>query len=136
MVEEPYVDDVDEPDPKLNRITNAIIGACIEVHRQLGAGYLEAYYERALEKEFRLRNINFVRQQRFEVLYKGDVIGTGEADFVIEGLVLLEIKSVEKLAPVHTSQVISYLKALRLRLGLLVNFNSDLLKNGVKRIAR
>lgn len=136
MVEEPFVDQVDEPDPELNRITNAIIGASIEVHRQLGCGYLEAYYERALEHEFKSRGISYSRQHRFELTYKGEVIGTGEVDFVIEGKVVLEIKAVEKLAPVHVAQVISYLKARRLRLGLLINFNTDLLKNGIKRIAR
>jgi GxxExxY protein len=136
MVEEPFVDHVDEPDPELNRITNAIIGAGIEVHRQLGCGYVEAYYERALERELKLRGIAYSRQHRFEVNYKGEVIGTGEVDFVVEGKVIVEIKAVEKLAPVHVAQVISYLRALGLRLGLLINFNTDLLKNGIKRIAR
>lgn len=131
----PHLDDVDEPDLELNRITNAIIGACIEVHRHLGAGYLESYYEAALEKEFKLRGIPYSRQHSFSVKYKGDVIGTGAADFLVEGKVLIEIKAVESLAPVHTAQVISYLRALSIRLGLLINFNSDLLKHGIKRIA-
>ena len=115
--------------------TNAALGACIEVHRHLGLGYLEAYYEEALAREFTRMGIRFSRQHCFQVLYKGEVIGEGRIDFVIEDKVILDLKSVESLAPVHTAQMISYLRAMRLKLGLLVNFNVRLLKEGIKRIA-
>jgi len=134
-MQEPFVDFEDEPDPELNRITNAIIGACIEVHRHLGPGYLESYYEEALEREFKLRSIRYQRQFRFSVTYKGESIGEGCLDFLVEDLVVLELKAVEQLAPIHTAKMISYLRATRKRLGLLVNFNVRLLKEGIKRIA-
>jgi GxxExxY protein len=134
-MEEPFVDWEDEPDPELNRVSNAIIGACIEAHRHLGPGYLEAYYEEALEREFKLRSIRYVRQCRFSVLYKDEPIGTGCLDFLVEDAVILELKSIEQFAPVHTAKMISYLRATRKKLGLLVNFNVRLLKEGIKRIA-
>jgi GxxExxY protein len=130
-----HFDEIDEPDPDLNRITNLIISCCIEVHRQLGPGYLEAYYERALAKEFRLRKVRFRQQHAFQVTYKGEVVGDGRIDFVVEDQVILDLKAVETLAPVHTAQMISYLRATGLRLGILVNFNVRLLKEGIKRIA-
>jgi len=131
-----FVDEVEEPDPILNWITNLIIGACIEVHRHLGPGYLEAYYEEALAQEFTLRGIRFIRQQSFDVTYKGKVIGSGRCDFVVEEKVVVEIKAIESFAPVHTAQVISYLRSTGHKLGLLINFNVRLLKDGIKRIAR
>ena len=134
-MDEPFVDCQDEPDPELNRITTAIIGACIEVHRHLGPGYLEAYYEAALEREFNLRSIRYARQFRFSVTYKGERIGKGCLDFLVEDAVILELKSIEQFAPVHTAKMISYLRATRKRLGLLINFNVRLLKEGIKRIA-
>jgi GxxExxY protein len=135
MGEEAFVDDEEEPVPELNRLTNLIIAVCIEVHRLLGPGYLEAYYEEAVAREFKRRGITVSRQHPFQVIYKGDVIGEGRIDFVVEGKVALEIKSVESLHPLHTAQVISYLRATKLKLGLLINFNVRLLKDGIKRVA-
>jgi GxxExxY protein len=134
-MEEAFVDWDDEPDPELNRVTNAIIGACIEVHRHLGPGYLETYYEEALEREFKARGIRYVRQFPFVVSYKGDPVGEGRLDFLVEDAVVLELKSIDQFAPVHTATMISYLRATKKRLGLLVNFNVRLLKEGIKRIA-
>jgi GxxExxY protein len=134
--EEPFVDEVDEPDPELNRVTNSIIGAAIEVHRELGPGYLESNYENAMEIEFRRRGISFARQVDVFVMYKGQQVGKGTIDFIVEGKVLVELKAVDALAPVHTAQVIAYLKATGLRLGLLLNFNVRVLREGIKRIAR
>ena len=124
-----------EPDPELNRITHAIIGAAIEVHRILGPGFLESVYQKGLELEFLRRGIQFTPQHRITVDYKGTEIGEGWLDFLVEGKVITEIKAVESLAPIHTAQVISYLRTTRYKLALLINFNVKVLKNGIKRIA-
>ena len=129
------VDEEMEPNPELNAITNAIIGAAIEVHRILGPGYLEKTYEQALAIEFDRRGIRFSRQHQIALQYKGESIGEGFLDFLVEDKVIVELKAVEKLNPVHTAQVISYLKATRMKLGILLNFNVKLLKEGIKRIA-
>jgi len=134
-VPEPFVDREDEPDPELNKITNAIIGAAIEVHRQLGPGLPESHYEEALAYEFELRGICFARQVPVEVFYKGRKVGVFRADFVVERLVLVEVKAVEAIASLHTSQVLTYLRVTKLRLGLLINFNVRALKDGLRRIA-
>ncbi|HSZ55797.1 MAG TPA: GxxExxY protein [Tepidisphaeraceae bacterium] len=130
-----FVDEEMEPDPELNRITNAVIGAAIEVHRVLGPGFLESVYQKALEREFELRGIQFVPQQRIAVDYKGTEVGEGWLDFLIEQKVVVEIKAVDTLAPIHKAQVISYLRTTHHRLALLINFNVKLLKDGIKRIA-
>ena len=80
-----------EPDPHLNELTNSIIGAAIEVHRQLGRGFLESVYEEALAIEFRLRSIPFARQVQFVVLYKGTPVGKGRVDFLVGGKVLVDL---------------------------------------------
>jgi GxxExxY protein len=136
MEEAIHFDFEDEPDPELNRWTNAIIGAAIEVHRELGPGYLEDNYENAMAIEFAARNIPFTRQVPINVIYKGQSVGRGKADFIVAGLVVVELKVVEAFAPIHTAQVISYLKATNLRLALLINFNVRLLREGIKRVAR
>jgi GxxExxY protein len=132
---EPFVDSEDEPDPELNRVTNAIIGAAIEVHRQLGPGLPESHYEEALAYEFELRRIPFERQVPVDVFYKNRKVGNFRADFVVQGAVLVEIKSVEAIAPLHPNQVVTYLRVTKLRLGLLINFNVAMLKDGLRRIA-
>ena len=124
-----------EPDPELNRITEAIIGAAIEVHRILGPGFLESVYQKALELELLRRGIPFVPQHRIIVEYKGTEVGEGWLDFLVEGKVIVEIKAVESLAPIHTAQVISYLRTTCHKLALLINFNVKLLAKGIKRIA-
>src|SRR3954470_23417510 len=96
--EMPFVDEEMEPDPELNALTNSIIGAAIEVHRQLGAGLLEALYENALAHEFMLRRIPFPRQVPICVYYKQQVIGETRLDFLVADKVVVEIKSVELLA--------------------------------------
>ena len=129
------VDEKMEPDPDLNRITNLVIGAAIEVHRILGPGYLESVYQKAMEIELRRRGIPFVAQQSVNLQYKGEPVGEGWMDLVIEGKVIVELKAVECLGAIHTAQVISYLKATRHKLALLINFNVRTLKDGIKRIA-
>jgi GxxExxY protein len=135
MVEDNWVDEGSEPDPELNRISKAVIGAAIEVHRVLGPGYLESVYQKALEIEFRKRGIVSVAQHPVVLHYKGELIGEGYLDFLVGGKLIVELKAVEVLAGIHTAQVISYLKATNHKLGLLLNFNVKALKDGIKRIA-
>jgi GxxExxY protein len=130
-----FVDEDMEPDPELNRITNAAIGAFIAVHRELGPGHLESAYQRAVELEFNHRGIQYQRQFPVTLLYRGEVVGEGRLDFLVEGKVIVEIKAVQSITPVFVSQMISYLKITRLKLGLLVNFNVPLLAQGIRRIA-
>ncbi len=130
-----YVDEDDEPNPRLNELTNRIIGVLIEVHKALGPGYLESYYERAVEIEFNRRGIRFVRQHPFEVRYKGETIGQGRLDFLVEDTVVLELKACESISGAHVATVISYLRAVNKPLGLIANFNVRYMKDGLKRIA-
>ncbi|MHB1424817.1 MAG: GxxExxY protein [Gemmataceae bacterium] len=113
-----------------------VIGAAIEVHRHLGPGYLESVYQAALEVELQLQGIPFERQKPVGVSYKGHPVGDGRLDFLVGGLLVVELKAVDELADVHKAQVISYLKATKLHLGLLINFNVTVLKSGVKRVIR
>jgi GxxExxY protein len=123
-----------EPDGRVDEVARAVIGAAIEVHRCLGPGYLERVYEGALRVELRLRGIAFERQKAIPVAYKGQAIGQGRVDFLIEDDLILELKAVDTLLPIHTAQMISYLKALGRRLGLLINFNVPMLRRGIQRI--
>jgi GxxExxY protein len=123
-----------EPDAVIDALAREVIGAAIEVHKVLGPGYLESVYEAALAVELTLRNIPFVRQAAIAVDYKGHAVGEGRLDLLIDRRLVVELKAVDALAPIHSAQVISYLKALNQPLGLLINFNVPLLKNGIKRI--
>ena len=130
-----YVDEEMEPDPGLKQLTNAIIGAAIAVHSELGAGFDEATYGKALALEFAARGIPFVAQHLVRVMYHGEQVGVYRLDFLVAETVVVEIKSVEALAPIHTAQVVSYLKATGFKLAILINFNVRLLKEGIKRVA-
>ena len=125
----------DEPDPTLNRWTNAAIGAAIEVHNQLGPGHLESAYCNAMAIEMKLRQIPYQREVPVHLLYKGETVGESRLDFVVAGCIILELKAVEAFAPIHTAQVISYMRITGLRLALLINFNVRSLKEGLKRVA-
>ena len=135
MADEVFVDEEEEPNALFNRITNDVIGAAIAVHRALGPGYAESVYEKALEIEFRKRRIFFERQLEFPVLYDGIEVGKGRVDFLVEDAVVVELKAVESLAPIHTSQIISYLKASGKHLAIIINFNCRKLIDGVKRVS-
>ncbi|MDJ0691583.1 MAG: GxxExxY protein [Xenococcaceae cyanobacterium MO_188.B32] len=117
-------------------LTGAVIGAAIEVHRVLGAGFLESVYESALAVELRSKNISFERQKIISVTYKGHPVGEGRLDFLIENILIVELKAVTTLTPLHEAQVLSYLKATNCNLALLINFNVTRLTNGIKRIIR
>lgn len=132
---EEHFDEDEAPQPELRRVTNAIIGAAIEVHRNLGPGFIETVYERAMIAELTRRGIPFRAQARYDVIYKGDVVGDLRLGLVVEECVIVELKAVDALANIHTAQVISYLKATRFKLAILINFNVPLLKDGIKRIA-
>lgn len=123
-----------EPGREVDDLARMVIGNAIEVHRELGPGYSEGVYEEALAQEFFRSRIKFERQKSFKVRFKGSVVGEGRMDFLVEGKLVVELKAVERLMPVHKSQVISYLKATSCVLGLLINFNENLLRAGVQRV--
>jgi GxxExxY protein len=119
---------------EVESLAYAVIGAAIEVHRVLGAGFLERVYHEGLVTEFRLRGISHKSKHLVAVKYKGYPIGEGELDFLIGDSLIVELKAVERLSPIHEAQVISYLKMTNCPLGLLINFNVPILKEGIKRI--
>ena len=118
-----------------DELTYRINGAAIAVHRDLGAGLFESIYENALCIEFEKRGIQYERQKRFQVEYRGEPVGQMVADLVIEEEVIVELKSAKELLPIHEAQLIAYLKAAKLKTGLLINFYVRLLKSGIKRIS-
>jgi GxxExxY protein len=123
-----------EPDKRTDEMAHAVIGAAIEVHRQLGPGFLESVYEEALCVELTDREIFSERQKEIGVLYKERPIGKHRIDLLVGQSLIVELKTVEALAEIHKAQVISYLKTTRLSLGLLINFYVPILKNGIQRL--
>lgn len=115
-------------------LSYAIIGAAMEVHRALGPGFLEAVYQAALAHELKLRGIKFEQFVKLPMTYKGVELGVYEADFVIEGKIILEIKAVQALHPQHSAQAVHYLAATGLQLAILINFGESSLK--YKRLVR
>jgi GxxExxY protein len=115
-------------------VAGEVISAALKIHREIGPGYPERFYERAMAVELKRRDLSFETELRVEVHYEGVLLGTHRIDLVVQGLVIVELKSVEKLDAVHRKQLISYLKATKLRLGLLINFNTELLKQGLRRV--
>ena len=119
-----------------NALSNLIIGAAIEVHRHLGPGLLENAYQAAVEFELALRNIPFERQKELPVVYKGHSLDLDyRLDLLVAGLVVVELKSVQNLDAVHEAQLLTYLRISRCKLGLLLNFNVKLMRDGIKRVA-
>lgn len=123
-----------EPDKEADIVAREVIAAAIEVHRHLGPGFLESVYEEALAVELNLRQIPFQRQKSIAVDYKSYAVGEGRLDFLVNEVLVVEIKAVEVLAPIHIAQVLSYLKATGLQLGLLINFHVSVLKEGIQRV--
>ena len=115
-------------------LTGIIIGRAIEVHRGLGPGMLESAYEEALSLEFDLSGLSYRRQIGIPVVYKGRLIGEHRPDFVVDQRVVVELKSVERLAPVHRAQTLMYMRLLKMRLGLVLNFNTAKLTEGIQRL--
>lgn len=118
---------------ELNQLTEKIIGCAIEVHRQLGPGLLENIYESALCVELESAGLKYARQFTVPIIYKGQGIGEGRIDLLVENEVIVEIKSVERFDPVFEAQVLTYLKLANKKVGLLINFNTRLLKDGINR---
>ena len=120
---------------QVNRITETIIGCAIEVHRTLGPGLLERTYEACLAKEFQLTQVPFDRQKRLNITYKGLVLPHGyRLDLLVAQTVVVEIKTVAELLPIHDAQLLTYLKLGGYPVGLLLNFNVALLRDGIKRM--
>jgi GxxExxY protein len=113
--------------------TERIIRCAIEVHRRLGPGLLEGVYESALCVEMAVQQIAFQRQVRVPLLYRGDIIAEHRVDLIVDDAVIVEVKSVERLAPIHHAQLLTYLRVTSLKVGLLLNFNSPTLRAGLKR---
>jgi GxxExxY protein len=126
-----------EPIPAQDEeIAKAVIGAAIEVHRRLGPGFLESIYRKALAHELSLRQVMVEQEKEIMVPYKDIQIAGQRLDLLAGRRVIVELKCVEEFAPIHPAQLLSYLKATGLRLGLLVNFKTEMLKDGIKRIVR
>jgi GxxExxY protein len=123
-----------EPDRKTDALAHAVIGAAIEVHRHLGPGFLEKVYEEALCVELRLRKIPFERQRPAKVEYKGEYVGEGRLDLLVDDLLIVELKAVREVAPIHKAIVVSYLKATGRNLALLINFKVSVLRDGIQRV--
>ena len=124
--------------PELDyQITEVIIGAAIEVHKQIGPGLLESAYERCLAHELGLRGIHFKQQLEVPVEYKGITIGEAyRVDFLVDNRIVVELKAVEETPPAATAQILTYLSCLNLDLGLIINFNKRKLIEGINRVKR
>lgn len=120
---------------KINEITQAIISAAIEVHRALGPGLLESVYEECLCRELTLRGIPFERQRQLPIEYKGLHLDSAyRLDLLVAGAVVVEVKAVEALLPIHDAQLLTYMRLGGWKVGLLINFNVRLLKQGIRRL--
>jgi GxxExxY protein len=127
--------DTEATENSVNGITEKIIGAAIEVHKALGPGLLESAYEECLAHELALQRVNFKRQQALPITYKGVRLDCGyRLDFVVEGRVIIEIKAVEKIIPIHEAQLLTYLRLYPLKWGLMLNFHTSVLKHGIRRM--
>ncbi len=118
----------------VNDLTKIIIGSAIEVHRALGAGLLESAYHRCLARELEIHGIPFKFKWKFPLEYKGLHLQKGyEIDLIVDDAVIVEVKSVTAIAPIHEAQLLTYMRLQKIRLGLLLNFNEVVLKNGIRR---
>ena len=118
-----------------DQLSYKIIGGAIEVHRLKGAGLIETIYQRCMERELDLRELRAIRQMEVEIEYKGLVFREPlKLDLLVENRVLVELKSVERILPVHKAQLLSYMKLLKVPVGLLINFHEPILKDGITRL--
>ncbi len=119
---------------RMEYLGREIVDSCFHVHKNLGPGLLESAYQKCLEYELVSRGLKIVTEKPLALIYKNEQLECGyRIDLVVEDCILLELKSVENLAPVHQAQVITYLKLSEIKLGFLINFNVALFKNGIKR---
>lgn len=119
----------------VNVVAVATIGAALAVHRQLGPGFLESIYSKALCIELAARGLPFEKEKSIEVVYRGVPIRGQRIDLIVGRKVVVEVKAVSAINPIHVAQLVSYLRTTELRLGLLINFHERLLKDGIRRIA-
>ena len=120
---------------KGNQLTSVIIGSAIEVHRNLGPGLLESTYEECMAFELQERKLIVQRQHEIPVLYKGNKLGQKyRIDLLVNNQVIIELKSIKKIEPIHDAQLLTYLKLANIRYGLLLNFNVPVMKQGIKRL--
>ena len=118
-----------------NEISKIIVDKCLKIHKALGPGLLESVYEEVLYHELTKNSLKCERQVGIPIIYEDIKMDLGfRADMIVEDTVIIELKSVEKVMPVHKKQLLTYLKIANLKLGLLINFNVDLIKNGITRI--
>ena len=118
----------------LNSVSEKIIGASIEVHKELGPGLLESVYEACLYHELKKQGVSVDCQVDLPIIYKGEITNkTYRIDMLVENCVIVELKSVDTINPIHEAQLLTYMKLLNINLGLLINFNVDILKKGIKR---
>ena len=126
---------VREPVPvELSQTTERIIGAAMAVHRELGPGFLESIYSKALRIELDARGLPFEAEKPIEVVYRGVSIRGQRIDLIVGGQVVVEVKAVAAIEPIHVAQVVSYLRTTGLRIALLINFHERLLKDGIRRV--
>jgi GxxExxY protein len=122
-------------DQGLNRITSSIIGAAIDVHRALGPGLLESSYQGCLAYELSTRGVTYTREQAIPIVYKAHKVPCGyRADLIVEGCIIVEVKAVDKLVPLHRAQLMTYLRLTGIGTGLIINFNVPVLTTGIRRI--
>jgi GxxExxY protein len=118
----------------LNELSSKIIGAALEVHKELGPGLLESVYEACLCHELSKQKVSFDSQVDLPIIYKGEITNkTYRVDILVENCVIVELKAVDTISPIHEAQLLTYMKLLNINLGLLINFNVDILKNGIRR---
>jgi GxxExxY protein len=122
-------------DPEVNKLSGQLVDAAFQVHRELGPGLIESVYELCFAAELKHRGIQFVRQAAIRIVYREVTLEAGlRLDFVVEDLIVLELKAVEELHPVHSAQLLSYLRLSNKQLGLLINFNVIKIRDGIERI--
>jgi GxxExxY protein len=119
---------------EINKITERIIGCAIEVHRVLRCGLFESIYRSALAIEFDCAGLTYEREVQIPAVYKGRLLGHYRVDFIVEDMVIVEVKSVERMHPVFETQVLTYVRLKKKRIGLLINFNSRLVRDGITRL--
>jgi GxxExxY protein len=120
---------------KENEISAIIIDCCYKIHQRLGPGLLESVYEEIIAHELSKKGLVFEKQKAIPIKYGNIKFDVGfRSDFIVEKKIIIELKSVERILPVHKKQLLTYLKVTNLKLGLLINFNSDLIKNGIIRV--
>lgn len=118
----------------LNELSSKIIGAALEVHKELGPGLLESVYEACLCHELSKQKVSFDSQVDLPIIYKGEITNkTYRVDILVENCIIVELKAVDTISPIHEAQLLTYMKLLNINLGLLINFNVDILKNGIRR---